>query len=179
MSEPSSLFARFAIRPEAYQAFRASLVSAPADFEDWAPWAATRPMHGDPLTAEALAEMRGSGETTGEVLDQWLADDEQPVEGNVRERHDGETWTLSIALFSDNYVEWVVFLSVIRGIAPFLEEGGGAVLIHDYLWDDTEADVALLFDSGTSRIVDRIPALLLAEAKRHLASHVAALDEDG
>ena len=71
MSEPSSLYARFAIRPAAYQAFRASPVSAPADFPDWVEWAATRPMHGEPPSAAALAEMRGSGEPTGAVLDQF------------------------------------------------------------------------------------------------------------
>ena len=177
MSEPASLYARFAIRPEAYQAFRASPVSAPADFPDWAAWSATRPMHGGPLSPAALAEMRSSGETTGAVLDQWLADEEQPVDGNVQEQMDGETWTLTIALFSDNYIEWIGFLSVLRGIAPFLDDEGGAVLVHDYLWGDTDTDVALLFSEGSSRIVDEIPALLLAVARQRLGAHVAEIEE--
>lgn len=176
MSEPSSLYARFAIRPEAYQAFRASPVAAPADFPDWAAWSATRPMHGGPLSAAALAEMRSSGEPTGAVLDQWLGEDEQPVEGNVREERDDETWTLSIALFSENYIEWIGFLSVLRGIAPYLDDEGGAVLIHDYLWGDTAADVAVVFDEGTSTVVDEIPPLLLAVARQRLGAHVAAIE---
>ena len=179
MSEPSSLYARFAIRPAAYQAFRASPVSAPADFPDWVEWAATRPMHGEPPSAAALAEMRGSGEPTGAVLDQWLGEDEQPVEGNVRQERDDETWTLSVALFSENYFEWMVFLSVLRGIAPYLEDGGGAVVIHDYLWGDTDTDVAVLFSEGGSTLVGTIPALLLAEARRHLGAQVAEIEGGG
>ena len=179
MSEPSSLYARFAIRPEAYDAYRASPVSAPADFPDWAAWAASRPMQGEPPSAAALAEMRGSGETTGAVLDQWLGEDEQPVEGNVQQHRDDETWTLSILLFSENYFEWMVFLSVLRGVAPYLDDGGGAVLVHDYLWGDTESDMAVLFSDGSSTLVDTIPALRLADARRHLGAHAAKIEGGG
>lgn len=133
-------------------------------------------MQGGAPSAKDLSEMTGKSQTAGEALDEWLLED-QRFPGNVQQSFDatGSVWTLSMVEFSENYLEYAFFVSLLRGAAPFLSGDGGAVVVHDYLWGDTTSDFAVLFEDVGSTIADEIPALLMTEVVARLDAHVAEL----
>ena len=173
MSEPSSLYVRLPLDASAREAYRASTPLAPRDYPDWQPWVDSRPMHGG---AFEVGELRaGSRTTCGEILDGWLGDGR--FAGNSQERVDASGWTISMLEFSENYGDYVELLTVLRAASGFIPEGGrGVAVIHDFLWGDTETDVAVEMTAGTSRILDPPPPKDIEDAAAHLQTHADSID---
>src|SRR6476660_7511369 len=128
MSEPNSSYARVRLSEAAFSAFLASTPARPSQYTDWIPWLATRNYSG--AISQAEIEQMDSvyeGEkgllSVGAVLDVWL----NAPHFNVGEsRYDGEThtWTFGNLEGSENYKDFIYFLSILRGVAQYKDLPG-------------------------------------------------------
>ena len=75
MSEPASLYARFTLSHEQYEAFMNSTPARPASFGDWQSWFDRHPMAGDNRVPAAILGDLVSAESDadGAVEDQAVA----------------------------------------------------------------------------------------------------------
>ena len=116
MSEPASLYARFTLSHEQYEAFMNSAPARPAAFGDWQSWFDRRAIAGEGLADEARLLADRGGATVADVIKAWREDawtGTPPVEYDELRR------TLRIAMLqaSENYVEMLHLLTPLRGAA--------------------------------------------------------------
>lgn len=167
MSEPASLYARFTLSHEQYEAFMNSTPARPASFDDWQAWFDRRSMAGDGrVGADMLADLDAA--TVADVIKAWRED---PWTGTPPIEYDELRRTLRIAMLqaSENYIEMLRLLTPLRGAAAFNDAtADDFVLIFDYLWGDSEISAYLLLDQGRSRFAEPCPAQHMQEARGYL-----------
>lgn len=181
MSEPSSFYLRVTLTPEALKAFRASPVSLPSAYDDWSEWLENSQFHGT-IGPERIAKletyMQSLG-TVGTYVDQWL---DSRYSQPVRDHYNPETqtWTLCILQCSENYVEFIEVLSIMRAACQFkdVQSGDDFILIFSYLWDGG-INVYVPLDMNSSQLHTQVPEQPLEEAKAALADVLAqSIDPD-
>lgn len=164
-SEPSSVYLRCTMGPEAYHAFLASRPVAARAHGDWQAWFDSRRLHG-PGRVEA-GHLRDSGATSvSELLKRWMP----PGDRNAASSYDTrtKTWRFAMLLFTDNLGEMIQLLAPLRGVAPYCARNSGSFLfIYPYLWGG-EPDAFLLLDQGKSRFAAGPTTAQRTEAERHL-----------
>lgn len=167
MSEPASLYARFTLSHEQYEAFMNSTPARPASFDDWQAWFDTRPMAGDgKVTPEMLIELNAP--SVADVIKVWRKD---TWTGTPPIEYDELRGTLRIAMLqaSENYIEMLGLLAPLRGAAAFNDHAADDfVLIFDFIWGGGEIDAYVLLADGASRFGDECTSGHLREAQDYL-----------
>jgi hypothetical protein len=109
--------------------FTNSLLIAPRHYHDWQPWLRTRTYYGEINDAEiqgmnpATDMGFSAARTVGEYLLLLLQDaDTSPAE--VQYDAASTTWTLCVMELSENYKDFILVLSVLRGIAAYKDIPG-------------------------------------------------------
>lgn len=177
MSEPASLYARFTLSHEQYEAFMNSAPARPAAFGDWQSWFDRRAIAGEGLADEARLLADRGGATVADVIKAWREDawtGTPPVEYDELRR------TLRIAMLqaSENYVEMLHLLTPLRGAAAFCDPGADDfIVIFDFLWGGGEVDAYLRLDGGGSRFEHEFAHAHREEAVGQLESALAYLKE--
>lgn len=191
MAEPSSLYARVRMTPKAFAAFLDSPLAIPSDYDDWLPWLSTKRFRGslDDLNIELLdpredAERHGV-KSVGDYLN--LLKEKLPI-GPVESRYDPqtETWTMVVAGLSDDYVDLIISLSILRVVARHKDtEGEDVILVYPYVWEDHPdvfANAYLVITPGVSRFVREVPDAIAEEANellgRLIDEYTGLYDED-
>lgn len=168
MSEPSSLYAKITISPENYEHFLASAPAVATSQTGWTEWWNSKIMHDKAeLTENLLATYRYQNQSNQEVINHWLnADQSYSFSEYDREN---QTWHFGIIWFTQNYLEMIPLLSVIRGIANFKEEHeSDFVIIYSYFWDQGQINACLKFNSGNSEFLEKPDAEDLQNADYYL-----------
>lgn len=167
MSEPASLYARFTLSHEQYEAFMSSAPAQPGGFADWQAWFDRRGMAGGgKVPAEILADLDAG--SVAEAIKAWREDawtGTPPVEYDELRR------TLRIAMLqaSENYHEMLRLLTPLRGAARFNDpDADDFVVILDFLWDEREIEAYLRFGDGASRFEETCAPEHLDEARGYL-----------
>lgn len=175
MSEPASLYARFTLSHEQYEAFMSSVPARPSGFADWQSWFDRRQMSGGShVPPEILSDLEAA--SVAEVIKAWREDawtGMPPVEYDELRR------TLRIAMLqaSENYHEMLRLLTPLRGAARFNDPGADDfVVILDFLWEEEQQIEAYLrFGDGASRFEEDCAAEHLEEARGYLGEALSYL----
>ncbi len=140
MSEPDSLYMQVPIAPDNFKAFMESKALSPLAFSDWEAWLATKEYFST-LSKEDIAGSAVGDITVGQCLVRWL---DEPRTG-TRSVYDAakEHWELKILAFSENFLEYIAFLSVLRGVSSFMQPGqSGFLFVYDHMFGrEGEEDV--------------------------------------
>ncbi|QWP75810.1 hypothetical protein J5226_19695 [Lysobacter sp. K5869] len=167
MSEPASLYARFTLSHEQYEAFMNSAPARPSAFADWQSWFDRREMSGgNRVPPEILADL--DAVSVADVIKAWRAD---AWTGTPPIEYDEIRRTLRIAMLqaSENYHEMLRLLAPLRGAARFNEPGADDfVVILDFLWGDGDINAYLRFGDGASRFDEACAPEHLDEARGYL-----------
>ncbi len=167
MSEPASLYARFTLDHERYEAFMNSAPAQPAHFDDWQLWFDRRAMcGGSQVPPEILADFEAA--SVAEVIKAWRED---AWTGTPPVEYDETRRTLRIAMLqaSENYHEMLRLLAPLRGAARFNQPGADDfVVILDFLWDEQEVQAYLRLGDGASRFDEDCAPQHLEEARAYL-----------
>ncbi|QQP96703.1 hypothetical protein [Lysobacter enzymogenes] len=167
MSEPASLYARFTLSHEQYQAFMSSAPARPAGFDDWQPWFDRQQMSGgNRVPPEILADLDAA--SVAEVVKAWRED---AWTGTPPVEYDEIRRTLRIAMLqaSENYHEMLRLLTPLRGAARFNDpDADDFVVILDFLWGEEEINACLRFGDGASRFEESCAPEHLDEARAYL-----------
>jgi hypothetical protein len=167
MSEPASLYARFTLSHEQYEAFMNSTPARPASFGDWQSWFDRHPMAGDNRVPAALLGDLDAARVA-DVIKAWREDDwtgTPPVEYDEIKR------TLRIAMLqaSENFHEMLRLLTPLRGASAYNDPGADDfIVIFDFLWDGGDISAYLQLRDGDSRFVEDCPPAHLQEAGGYL-----------
>lgn len=167
MSEPASLYARFTLSHEQYEAFMNSAPVRPGGFADWQSWFDRRDMAGgNRVPAEILGDF--DAVSVAEVIKAWRED---AWTGTPPVEYDEIRRTLRIAMLqaSENYHEMLRLLAPLRGAARYNDPGADDfVVILDFLWDEREINAYLRFGDGASRFDPTCAPEHLDEARAYL-----------
>ncbi|MGO1073648.1 hypothetical protein [Lysobacter sp. CA199] len=176
MSEPASLYARFTLSHEQYEAFMNSAPARPASFDDWQSWFDRQSMAGDArVVPQMLTELNAA--TVADVIKAWRED---PWTGTPPVEYDELRRTLRIAMLqaSENYHEMLHLLTPLRGAAAFSDPGADDfIVILDFLWGDNEVAAYLTLGDGGSRFADECPQVHRDEALSHLRDALSYMQE--
>lgn len=162
MSEPSSLYAKILISPAARETFLQSKVPNASEYKDWQAWLATEQYCGE-LTDQDISAIDYQGISTGEYLNSWITDSYT----HGFESYDEETgvWILAMYEFAENYLDFISFLNALRNVQKYKDtDSEDCILIHSYIWGDTEMDVNILLSKTESKISKEIAKSILKEA---------------
>lgn len=178
MSEPSSLYARFSMSHEQYEAFMTSTPASPRFFVDWQNWFDHQGVP-EPVLAEGgvLSDLPES--TVADCIKAWREDEwtgTPPIE------YDEMSRTLRIAMLrtSENYHEMLRILTPLRGACAFnVEDADDFVLIFDYLWGDDTVNAYVRFRDGRSRFEHELDEEHRAEAEAYLDDAVNYIQSKG
>ncbi|MEH6422076.1 hypothetical protein [Pseudomonas sp. CGJS7] len=176
MSEPASLYARFTLSHERYEAFMNSAPARPAAFADWQAWLDRRSMAGDAQAAPEMLTEPGAA-TVADVIKAWRED---PWTGTPPVEYDELRRTLRIAMLqaSENYHEMLHLLTPLRGAAAFSDPGADDfIVILDFLWGDNEVAAYLALGDGRSAFVEQCPPAHRDEALGHLRDAMSYMQE--
>jgi len=172
MSEPSSAYARVRLSKAAFAAFLASVPARPNQYPDWIAWLATSSYSGT-LTQADIDQMgyddydRDKISSVGAILDLWLNAPHFSV-GESRYDNETQTWTFGNLDGSENYRDFIVFLTILRGVAYFKDlPGEDFILIFPFFWGGPP-EAYVLITPGSSRLVAEAPEAAEAEATEHL-----------
>lgn len=174
MSEPASLYARFTLSHEQYEAFMNSTPARPASFGDWQSWFDRHSLAGDGRVPEAILGDLDAGRVA-EVIKAWREDDwtgTPPVEYDELKR------TLRIAMLqaSENFHEMLRLLTPLRGAGGYNDPAADDfVVIFDFLWGGSQISAYLRLRDGVSHFVEECPPAHLDEASGYLHEALAYL----
>src|SRR5262249_49259310 len=174
MSEPSSLYMRVRLTAKNLEAFKNSLLIAPSHYTDWQPWLHTRTYYGEITDAEIQGMEFSEVLSVGEYLSLLLQD---VYASPSQARYDiaSNTWTLCVMELSENYKDFILVLSILRGIAAYKDTPGeDFIIIYPYLWTDNSemyVDAYVTLTTGNSQMVNEIPAEAITEANQMLGKH--------
>jgi len=176
MSEPNSLYARIQISKKAKNDYLESKIASPEKYTDWSKWLENNEYNGS-ITQDEINNMKFPGSTDNrEFIYGWI--ESEFTEGFSEYIEHEKTWVLSMIEFSENYFDYVKCLHSLRSVDNFTDnESGGFILIHSYLWGDTDSDVAIKIGKGESVILDSVPQDYVAEARKHLDQRMAILEQ--
>lgn len=179
MSEPSSLYAKIHISKEGRDKFLESHINNPSYYEDWLLWLNNKEYSGSAITETTLGQVAYNSSLSGQYIQEWMSN----PSAFSYELYDesSEIWLLSMYEFSENYLEYISFLNVLRGVDRFVDrEGEGYILVHSYVWGDTDSDALVHVSKGNSNIVNTIkdiPHNYVKEASAHFRKREMDLSE--
>lgn len=167
MSEPSSLYARVRLTPAAFAAFQASSRVLPNAYHDWRGWLDRQQYYGsisdDQITSATHPE---NGSTVGA----YLAEPSTLQEFGLGSHYDAatQTWLFRLIECSENYVDFLLILSVLRAVAHYKDlPANGAtddfILIYPFLWGG-DANAYVVITAGASSFRTDIPPTAIQEA---------------
>lgn len=162
MSEPASFYAKIIISPSAREEFLQSKVPNASEYKDWLSWLATEKYSGE-LTDQDIANINYRRLSTGEYLNSWITDSYT----HGFESYDEETgvWILAMYEFAENYLDFISFLNALRNVQKYKDtDSEDCILIHSYIWGDTEMDVNILLSKTENKISKDISKSLIEEA---------------
>lgn len=179
MSEPSSLYMRVHLTAEQLEAFQSSRLMAPRSYDDWQPWLDSKTFHGN-ITAADIQNLNPSldagasdVQSVGEYLS-FLLEDAYASPSQANYDATTQTWTLYVMQLSENYNDFIVALSILRGIAAYKDlPGDDFIIIYPYLWAENPgafAEAYVVVTPGSSRILNQIPADVIHEANQRLGN---------
>jgi hypothetical protein len=177
MSEPSSLYARVRLSQAAFAAFQSSTPKLPSDYHDWLPWLANRQFYGEITEADIYELNHGNAATVDGALLAWM---EYPDLDLNQTSYDPEsqTWRIGVLQCSENYYDYMLVLSFLRGIAAFKDlPGEDFILITPYLWGGPP-EAYVVVTPGSSRFNAEIPDEVLAEANAGLQKILEAMENE-
>jgi len=162
MSEPSSLVVRAHLPPEAYERFLASLVAPVHHFNDWQQINAKFDMAWlEKIHYEPMLHVRDWLHGFTRPPKDWPKELQMFAIANTHVVYDSKQQCLHIDVleFSENLIEYVEALNVLRQLAHFKEtpNSDDFILIYPYLWNNTSGyiDVGIELSAGHSRILDK------------------------
>jgi len=168
MSEPSSLYARIRLSESAFTAFQGSVPALPSQYPDWLSWLATRHYTGT-LSQADIDQMSYDGydqnkvSSIGKIVDWWLGAPHYTV-GQSRYNAETQTWTFGLLDSSENYKDFIVFLSILRGVARFKDlPGEDFILIFPFFWGGPP-EAYVVVNAGNSSLATEVPAAIETEA---------------
>ena len=138
-------------------------------YKDWLGWLESKRYYGEKITEKEIEKTRYPTAYTGEFLELWINDPKDP--SNVFSEWDitKAQWTFSMMWFSENYYEYISFLNVLRSVDRFTQKDTQSfILIHNYLFGDTESDTLVEINHQKSELVTAIPDHYVEEARTHL-----------
>lgn len=167
MSQPASLYARFTLSHEQYEAFMNSTPARPVSFDDWQSWFDRHAVRGiGKAAAEMLADL--DAPTVADLIKAWRQDEwtgTPPVEYNEINR------TLHIAMLrvSENLTERLRILSPLRAAGAFNEPAANDfIAIFDFLRDDGSVAAYVQLHEGKSRFGSELAPAHRKEAETYL-----------
>lgn len=167
MSEPSSLYMRITLTPQAFAAFCQSRPVAPRFYQDWQSWLATQTFYGE-ITDERIAQLPAAEVTSlGEYLT-YLAKDMDA--GPAKTVYDPVTkrCTLAVPQLSENYIDFIEVLTLLRGVAHYKDlPGEDFILIYPHFWGGAP-EAYLVITEGSSQFVAPTPDTAIHEASQFL-----------
>ncbi|MGH8081407.1 MAG: hypothetical protein ACREP7_12610 [Lysobacter sp.] len=172
MSEPASLYARFTLSHEQYEAFMNSAPARPASFDDWQSWFDAHSLAGDGRVPGAILGDLDAARVA-DVIKAWREDEwtgTPPVE------YDEIKQTLRIAMLqaSENFHEMLRILTPLRGASAYNDPAADDfIVIFDFLWGDGEISAYLALHNGASGFAGECPPAHLQEASGYLQEALA------
>ncbi len=175
MSEPSSLYAKIRLSKAAKQNFLDSKATTLEKYTDWISWLQDKEFHGSLTEADVNGIDYGKS-TVREYLDVWIA---SPYSYGFEEYDEKTgTWIISLYEFSENYLEYISFLHVLRSVQRFKDtDDEDFILIHSYMWGNTDSDTSIKLLKGNSVILKEIPRVHIEEATVHFKAREKYLSE--
>src|SRR5262245_61939956 len=120
---------------ERFAAFQASRLVPPRQYGDWRAWLGSKRFYGEISNAEIEAMAHPEGEIRmGDYLSGLVR---QIYLGPAKSDYDplSKTWTLRVMQCSENYLDFILILSVLRAVASYKDlHGDDFILIYPYLW---------------------------------------------
>ena len=177
MSEPSSLYMRVKLTEKNLNTFKNSPLVAPNHYPDWRPWLSTKKFYGEITDAEiqgmtpSIDAERSAVRSVGEYLALLLQD---VYAGPSQSLYDtvSNTWTLCVMGLSENYKDFILALSILRGIEAYKDLAGeDFILIYPYFWKKdpgTFVNAYVTITKDSSQIVNEIPVEAINEANQML-----------
>lgn len=165
MSEPSSFFMKVTITKEAKEKYLRYKLRDIQPYTDWLDWLSNKRYYGTITEEDLNPAYYGSG-TIESYIDQWVG---FPRTFGFNEYdEERQVWTVSLYEFSENFIEYINFVSVFRHLQNYIEESSsGFVLVHSYIWGDIEDDFLVQILPNKSVILDDIPKENMREAVLH------------
>lgn len=150
MSEPASLMVLCKISKEALRDFLMADGPGIAGWDDWGALAI-----GD---VGMDVEGAGGGERlrTGDFLCGLRAQAERPADWLCAYNEASEMLVIGQSLFSENWLEIVRALAVLRRLSDFMESEGtseGVLLVHDWLFGEGQSRAVIRLVPGASEVV--------------------------
>ncbi|WP_312555155.1 hypothetical protein [Empedobacter brevis] len=173
MSEYHSLYIRVKISEEKLQQFFNARPVAQSTDENWLTWWNSHEMYSkQPL--EQIPQYHTQNNRA--VFDQLVNDRNF---GSV-EHYDtaSQSWTFISAFFSENYIEILPMLALLKHLATYQHpEETGVALIYYFLWGDDEVMAYLEFANGQAMLkpytkTQEIDAAILGEANKAIEAAV-------
>src|SRR5262249_29701975 len=128
------------VTAEKLQAFHNSRLIAPRSYTDWHPWLDTKTFYSD-ITAADIQNMdpvHDAGVSDGQSVGEYLAFLLQDAYASPAHAHydaTSQTWILCVMQLSENYNEFILVLSILRGIAAYKDlPDEDFIIIYPYLW---------------------------------------------
>ncbi len=195
MSEPSSLYMRVTLSQARLDAFLHSPLNSgdylPHASTDWRSWLDSKRFYGQ-ISDREIAEMnpiRNLGlpphSTVADFITN-LVEDIYFSPGQVQSDPVCHRWSLTVLGLSENYLDFLVTLSVLRAVAQFKDlPGEDFILIYPYLWEPEAgrgANAFLGIDQGHSWFVNdvtEIPVSAIAEADQQIRQLIERGFESG
>ncbi len=173
MSEPSSLYMRVKLTEKSFETFKNSTPVTPSYYSDWQPWLSAQKFYGQITDAEiqGMAHYPDNIKSVNDYLSLLLQD---VYTRPSHSRYDAlsNTWTLCIMGLSENYRDFILALSILRGVEKYKDMADeDFILIYPYFWEEhpeMDANAYVTINTGSSRIVDEIPAEAITEANQAL-----------
>ena len=141
MAECDSLYVKIPIQQEKLNEFFNSRPVPCRLDDDWKAWWDSRQMYGKESLEQIPAYLK---QTNREIFDELLAGRSFVS----REFYDveAETWTFLSLFFSENYVEILPMLSLLKNLAIYQKpDQNGIALIYDRYWGSDEVMACMIF----------------------------------
>lgn len=167
MSEPSSLYARVRLTSSAFAAFEASPPVPPKAYDDWRGWLDRQRYYGDIDDDKITSATHSENFST---VGAYLAMPVTLGEFGLGSHYDAatQTWHFRLVECSENYLDFLLILSVLRAIAHYKDlpaEPANAdfILIYPFLWGG-DANAYVVITPGASYFSTDIPPTAIQEA---------------
>ncbi len=165
-SEPEALYLHIPVSPEQYNAYRYGPlpVLLPGDATDWMDEPEDYRARIAVEVAKRLAVAGKAFPTVDDYLNSWPIWPPQLANGNrqdfIVDIYDPkqQVWTFALWEFSENYLQIVEMLTVLRGIANHVKpDQAGIVALYSYEWRHPWGNVCFSVEHKQSRLVRPFP----------------------
>ena len=178
MSEPSSLYARVRLTASAFAAFQASPLTLPGAYTDWHVWLDGQRYYGQ-ISDDQIAT--AAHPEPANTVGAYLAETAAMSAFGLGSHYDPvtETWLFRLIECSENYIDFLLILSVLRAVAHYKDlpadpANDDFILIYPFLWGGAP-NAYVVITSGTSYFGATIPPTAIQEADASFTALYEAL----